>query len=963
MHRHATLCCQTALTGRALPRSCKHVSKRLHSSDAPKAPHQKPPRLTEREYVKAVRMTTRIIDHVANPPIGWKHTKTLRGEEQRIATDVKLNNMSNNRGMSDDKLAFEAAQDLVEEDDSTAPIPLPLGTFVETRRSNIFTHGVILGQEMQERRRRLIVLTTSGEMWYPVREDIVFSIPDFVAPDLVSRCLQPGGPEAPLEKPHINARIEVLKRLRELDSSCEKVYHSVCQRSTEVYRKLSSPDPYAWSQTSVNEVAHLISSKPNTLTLFATHKYLINNSLFFVANDSYELVQSFSVRPKREVDNIYRIQEWSRRRDGPIQAFAQKARKIISDNQKVQKLSHTEPPSYQTATYQWTENDKEILLFLQKSLRRTRSTQLDPYSLGQSFILKQLSVQRPLVDDDEVHKTLVDLGVLAPWQDLMTLEPRLNLDIEPEKSSSRTKAMEALVHKGLTSLASSTHLTPLGPEDFHRIDPLDAVRHDFGDLPVFVIDDAHAEELDDGVSIERIPSEPDCYWTHIHIADPASLIPRTHLLVKEAAIRSESCYFTHRSWPLFPRNLMKDPEYGLSLRSREDGQPSKVLSFSAKVNNQGEMIDFKVRAGLIRNVHVTTYNEVNVAMEEPEIPRWYPFGRLLQSTRPVPNLTESQLRDLRDLHAVASSIVAKRFRQNIVNFSQPVVELTPIVRPPPEISGPTFQPLTFRGFPTFDYSVADIFSYDSGAHAMVAEMAKLASRAASRFFTQCGIPAIRRVSDPRMMVINGDPQELMDLRTPNGYVRHDIGLGKVEMTPSGDYSLEPKAHYGFGLIEGEGYVRATSPLRRYLDLVTHWQLHHALLGSAAPTKNPPFSTDELSQLAVTSHISEKLSKLLSRNHQQFWTMMQIRRWAEGDAMGIERAEDPLRKLEAFVIGVCKLNQNNNKYHVETSIRHLGINADLEGLDSPDIPQGSTVPVKILRCHLGVRPKLHVALEK
>ncbi|KAF8071867.1 hypothetical protein FPV67DRAFT_1412259 [Lyophyllum atratum] len=899
-----------------------------------------------------------IIDRVARPPPGWKHTHTLRGEEKRLSALIPLD-VSSKRGLSIEKATYDADQEHSEEEGDSPTIHLSLGTFVEARRNHISTHGVVLGHIVSERRKRLVVLTTAGEVWQPVREDIAFNIPDFVSADLVARCGQQAFPAQQTQK---RARVEVLKRLKELSRTLEKTYNPVSQKSAQVYNTVSSSDPNKWSQTTTTEVARLINPNPDKITLFATHNYLMTNSLFFTAHHSYGVNEVFHVRPKSHVDNIHTIRDWSRLHDGPIQSFAGRARKVIAANQEAQKISRTELPSYSPATHVWTESDRKILMFLQHSLRRTRTTQQDPYSLGQSFILKQIHPMRPCVNDDEVQKTLVDLGVLAPWQDLMMLEPALDLDVEPEATSSTVKAREAVAQKGIEALASSTHKTPLGPEDLYPSDPLDSVRHDFGDLPVFVVDEASAEELDDGVSIERIPSEPDSLWAHVHIADPASLIPPTHILAKEASIRSESVYFIHRSWPLFPRSLMEHPKYGLSLGVREDGLPTKVLTFSTKVNSRGEVTDFKVRAGLIRKIHVITYDEVDAALGSPEVPRWYPFGSRPQP-KPTPRpLTESQVKDLRDLYTASRRLVDKRQRDGVLIFSQPVVQITSIAPPPSELSAPTFEPTTFKGFPTFGYSVADMFAVDTGARSMVAEMMKLASRAASRFATERGLPMIRRGSDPRLSGFTGFPQELSDMRTSNNYVRHDLGIFRVDMAPIGEYSLEPMAHYALGISQGEGYTRATSPLRRYLDLVAHWQIHHALLGSAAPTTSPPFDTARLSELSISVPATDALSRVIGRTHQRYWQLMLLKRWAEDTANGVERGDDPLQRLEGVTLSAPTTNKSTGKYHVETHIRLLGINVSLEDLDTPDIPPGTTLPVKVQECLLGVRPKLLLTLK-
>ncbi|GLB40349.1 hypothetical protein LshimejAT787_0802200 [Lyophyllum shimeji] len=960
MHRRATLSCQATLSGQrlldGLSRCPKHASIRRQSSAASR--RRPPPNLTEEQLKNVKQITKKIIDRIARQPPDWKHTPTLRGEEKRLAASIKLD-ASSNRPMSMEKAAFEADQDLGEEEGEASGAPLPLGTFVETRRNQVYSHGVVLGQIVRDRRRRILVLTTSGEVWQPVREDVVFTIPDFAPLDLVIRC---GAAPFPAHQNQTRARIEVLKRLKEFTRTMEEMYNVVSQKSAEVYNKFKSSDPSRWSQTTTTEVARLVFPNPDHTTRFAVHKYLMNNPLFFCAHSSYETNEVFHVRPQSHVDIIHTIRDWSRQRDGPIHAFAETSRNIIAANEEIRKLSRNEKPSYGPATHVWTETDRTILTFLQHSLRRTRTTQTDPYTLGQSFILRKIHPSGPEVNDQLVQETLVDLGILAPWQDLMVLEPTLDLDSEPEATSSAVKAREAIVQKGFASLATTKHKTPLGPEDFYPSDPLDSVRHDFGNLPVFVIDEASAEELDDGISIERIPSEPGTYWAHVHIADPASLIPPTHVFAKEASIRSESAYFIHRSWPLFPRSLMSHAEYGLSLGAVEEGRATKVLTFSVKVNSQGELVDSKVRAGIIRNIHVITYDEVDSALGNPETPCWYPFGRKIHS-KPTPRtLNESQIKDLRDLSTTAERVVAKRQRERVVLFSRPIVKIKNIVQIPPERNGPIFEPTTFRGFPTFEYSVADMLDFDSGAHSMVAEMMKLACRAASRFAIERGLPMLRRGLHFGMNGSSGPPQELLDMRTPNNYVRHDLGLTKMEFVPPVEHSLEPLAHFGLGVPYGEGYARTTSPLRRYLDLVAHWQIHHALLGSAATTTSPPFDAARLLELSISVPATDKLLKILDRNHQRYWQLMIIKRFAEDTANGVERHDDPLQRLEAVTLAMPKQNEKTRKFHVESHVRLLGINATLEDLDTTDIPPGTTLPVKIQQCRLGVRPHLMVTLK-
>jgi len=106
----------------------------------------------------------------------------------------------------------------------------------------------------------------------------------------------------------------------------------------------------------------------------------------------------------------------------------------------------------------------------------------------------------------------------------------LNLDLMPDEESQHVKDQNALVKKSLSLWSSSRSRVkvnaPLGSEYFYPCDPAEHLRHDFGNFPVSVVDDAGAEELDDGLSIEPVPNEPSSAWIHVHIVDPTS-VPST----------------------------------------------------------------------------------------------------------------------------------------------------------------------------------------------------------------------------------------------------------------------------------------------------------------------------------------------------------------------------------------------------------------------------------------------------
>ncbi|KAG6828539.1 hypothetical protein H0H92_007617 [Tricholoma furcatifolium] len=949
MHKRAVLTCtprRDAQVFASVPRRSKH-SQASQSHQRPATTFDRQPK-RRNEYQDAKITTTKIIERFASAPPNWKETHSLRGKEMKLAALVK----HAGQRKSLEQQTFESqgeAESLDDGYDQFSPV-LPPATFIETRRNFTVTHGVVLGEYLVGKRRKMVILVDTGEVWFPGRNDVVFAFPNFIPEELALRC----GIEIIAPNPTAaNARIEVCRRLADLAHTTEVMYNIVNQRGGDIYDEVKSPDPNAWSSTTLSKIMPLVSKKNDDIIRFALHKYLLTDSLHFVAHQQYEATQTINVRPQSHVDDINTITMWMRQTDGPIKSFALKAHKIIPTQQRIEQESRAELPSYTPATHTWTDTDRTILRFLQNSLRSTRSNQTDPYSLGLSHILKQIYPDQSVKLDEDVSRTLINLGVMAPWQDISSLDPVVGLDTEPEPTSSFIKERRALVEKGISAIASSGTKTPLGPEDFHRTDPLDSVRHDFGDLPVFVIDSATAHELDDGISIESVPSEPGTFWIHAHIADPASLIPPTHVLAKEAFNRANTVYFTHRSWPLFPEALMSHPVHGLSLGRNLDKAPMKVLTFSSKINEQGELVEHKVRAGIIRNVKIVSYDQADTALEGLVHPYRYPFGRLIPP-KVMPTLPDAHAKAIQDLKLVTDRVITKRVRDGVIQHSHPMAELIPVVQPPSDLYGFLKEPMIFRGFPTSEYSVSSTADECTGSHSIVAEVAKLACRVASRFCLERNIPIMRRFSEQEGSGFSGDIQEILDARDERGYVPIQLVLARAITSGTAGYSMEPKSHIAVSAAAGEGYTRATSPLRRYMDLVAHWQIHHALLGSAAPKATPPFNADEVWEIAKDVSAKDRITAVAERLHLRLALITFLKRWKEDPS----KDQSPFKNLTAYSASIIAPNARTGTLQVEVEIPRLGVLATLQNLPSTEaFAVGAEVPIEITEMVLGTRPQI------
>ena len=843
---------------------------------------------------------------------------------------------------------------------------LSLTIRASSSRNEIAVQGIVLSEAIIDRHWHLYTLRTNGEVYIHLRADVHFVIPNIISANLAERC----GTEPITSSPQeLNARVEALKQLRDITLAAEQATNgsniAERNRNINIFNLVRSREPHKWNKTSLAEVTKMLYTEPTFLEYLGIHKFLMDHPLQYVADQDYLKTQSFNVRPIEDVEEVQTVLRWimgyrqMRDNSGPYNNFIEKARSLLKAYDKDKTRRDSGPMTQKPAKHTWTESDTVILGFLLRSLQLQRSIQTNPYALGRSTILKHLYPGQE-VTDSMTHETLIKLGVLAPWQDLLVLLPEFDIDLEPEATSSRAIAEKALVERSY-STAGLMAGKVLGPEDFHPIDPLESVRHDFGNARVFIVDDIGSEELDDGFSLERIPSEPDNHWIHIHIADPAHLLHPGHALCHQARKRGSTLYFLQKSYPLFPKALMHHPTRGLSLGSDAlNGSPNKVITFSVKVDGNANILDYTVRAGLIRNIKKTTYGSVDQALGVPSAEIGYPFGPPPQTT-PAPPISEQDLEDLQIIYRLGNDQVQKRFRENRISFTMEAAKLTRVTLDP-SIRSPTMQPSVFSGFPELLYSVGGAAVEDAGSRSMVAEMMKLASRVASRFALDHKLPFLRRGTDAIMASTQVAYEEILAQRSPHSYVPLHTNLERIAISPPATFSLAPKQHHPLAIPEGEGYSRTTSPLRRFEDLVGHWQLHHVLLGSKAPSR-PPFDAD-----ALEKYIPELSAKDFSirqghTRNTNFFVLMFLKRWMNATAKGVERPfGDPLASMTAYTLSMVQDNYAGS-YGCHLHLPELGIKAQLVGL-SPGIlfPLSTELRVKAKYVDLGIqRPKFVVEL--
>ncbi|KAF7312450.1 RNB domain-containing protein [Mycena indigotica] len=907
---------------------CRRLPRRRYSSTTG--------RLTDAELMEFDSLADELITTAAlpDPPAGWT---SIHKEEKRYATLIKTRESA--RMASLQKTTFNSVAPTESVNDDTPFIP---GTFVELRRNEVSSTGVVLGEKKADSRSFVVVLTASGEVWETMRNDIFFASPNLVIPAMAERC---GTETIAEDKAQLNARVKVLQSIREIQNRLDLAVKNTARRRVDIYAATRARQSDQWATTNLAQATSLLYSDPTLVQIFATHVQLMSDSEHFEPAADYLVSGRVYIRPHSHLATLNKIQEWRRLPDGPIQSFVSRARSIIEANKQRHEATRNDTPSSKLAKHVWTHDDQQIIDFLRRALQPRRSVQEDPYALGRNFIIRELYPSVPATDDVVLHQTLVDLGVYAPWQDLVSLRDRLELD---QREIVDTSPVERLVRRTLSINSAPAKREILGPEDLYRTDPLDHLRHDFAQMPIYVIDSPDAQELDDGISIEPVANEPDSYWVHVHIADPASTLPPTHTLSMMAAKKSETAYFSHRTWPLFPHSLTKS---GLSGFSLTEGKENRVLTFSSKVNVNGDLKQSVVRPGIARNLIRFSYDQVTVALDGAPSHIQYPLLSEPPPALQYAPIPEAHMANLRLLRIVCQRVIARRLKTGVVEANNSTPSIINFASPV-GITSPATKPTEFSGFPTFDVSVQTYSDLFKGSAGIVAECMKLACRTASRWCHERDVDVLRRTAMP----VEGTAANLKKLRAmrdERGYVNPRAYNALTLNPPTAILTLEPGPHWTVGALEGEGYTRATSPLRRFSDLLVHYQIHSALLG-----KDSFFSRDYMHDYKLALAYQDRQKKTANKHHVKYWVLMALKRYMEGPR---QDALD-LNDLSATVSASVRVNIVHNTLQSPVDIPALGVQAMLK-----DVPKavadswtiGAELRVRVKEVQLGLSPTLIV----
>ena len=711
-------------------------------------------------------------------------------------------------------------------------------------RSGRQTVGMILASVVMGGRSRYLMLRAYGDIWAVSTNDVQFVLPpSLIDPQLVEACWSPeivelwakGEQESSFEglSSMLEARRTVAVTLRRVVRETERMSTRMMAATVPkgglegLWKQFASKDPNVRSSMSSVEAATFLLDqegdiKPHTLPAFAAHSILMQYPHLFVA-DTGAMAENgrFLLRSRAERARLDKVMALIHSTDpdekAVIERFIGKASKAIEFSKTLQTntLDWKEVP-HDLPT--WSESEQDLIWAMLMSLYETRSTQDQIMPPILTTLLKNVKAYADhTLDRETVAQFAEEIGVLPPWETLRRSEI----------------AEDQMRRSSLLPVVRETDPVLLKGNE------LDSIREDFTGHTVFVVDDIGAQELDDGVSIERIPGSDDV-WIHAHVADPTRLLGPNHPIAARAAARGTAAYFPEGNVSLFGDESLS----GASLGATE-GDTKAVMTFSSKVSPTGEVSDSTVRLGFIKKPRIITYDAVDQSLDLAAATAYtWPFGKpdIAQTESAISaNPTATDIDDLRLLHTVSLGYRRRRMLNAGLDSFLPENRFRVLSRPPHDSphyfdraqipSKSTF----WAGSPLVDYSVGSLeHNKTFAARQVIAEVMIMANRAAAAFcssriipvpFRVCPAPVIAPTPSQAEMTLD----DIMAMRDPETLTLDFFKLAQTSIKfNAGKVSLTPREHWFMGFNDNVGYLRATSPLRRYDDLLAHWQIKAAL---------------------------------------------------------------------------------------------------------------------------------------
>ncbi|KAK6457222.1 RNA exonuclease complex component [Scheffersomyces xylosifermentans] len=454
-------------------------------------------------------------------------------------------------------------------------------------------------------------------------------------------------------------------------------------------------------------------------------------------------------------------------------------------------------------------------------------------------------------------------------------------------------------------------------EDFNSSDPLESIREDFGDVPIYCIDSEDAHEVDDGISIH---TNGDNYVLTVHVANPTSYINSNSTINSIAFGRASTSYVNEGPFFMFPELITKLSALG------EDGKQTRTYSVEYQLNKSlvdefilqklsdstfkpslslceqiMKQIDdsVKVKFRVAKNFPIGfTYNKVNEVLSNKSLVQSYKEN----------NCGDEHFSNLFKLHNISTILRQVRhqlggaFDNNSDNLKIKLTQNNHESGSNINIKDRTYSisPQNLSKSIQIETSSADSNSVD-----LVTEFMLFANYSSAKFAKDNGINFVYRTQDrsfPPELV-----KELENKIISKLHAGEQISLEAQQVlrffSRTAALTTQPEFHDGIG-IDKYGWV--TSPLRRYVDVLNHWSIADFLLGKES-------HISERTLKGAITHIQSKgmVEKKMQTISNKFWLSLFFKEYTN-------RINDKASNVQPITFRLIVVGRKSGFINVELS---------------------------------------------
>jgi RNB domain len=751
--------------------------------------------------------------------------------------------------------------------------------------------------------------TSSGKWRVALDKEIDIVIKGFVSKEMIDTVL----PYFPDAAATMNSDMQVIIEggvprsaaapliaiLQKLSHDERKLYKDNATTMDNLYSLIASSDER--QVYSLHEIAakalNTTTDKVTPEALFMTHKAILRIPFLILIDRSSIFTHRYAVHPEWFGQNLRTVWEWVRDhqdhatrialqrtteyRDSyqghPMQKFLSKAKRLIAQSRGIrspttmasvgpsaQRLKPEETHdgrNYKKVDVEdFSSDDKKIIdCLLHCAIPPFRgSIGIERYAamhiMRATGMYTAIELQR-----GAIPLFLQELGVFPAWENIYSMDQFLALpghNIDPVTERSVEAAQQAAVE----------------PNRYEN-DVMADSRIDWGDLPIYCIDDPGAKEIDDGISLEPVPGSNDTFWLRVHIANPSAFVPHDDPVSHNAAERLSTVYLPERHYPMLPQEVTHQ-HFSLA-----QGRPT--FTISAKVNLNGIVLETNIANGRAQNVIYITHRKLRSIFDtHVEAPQTLTIGGDLPAKSEdhfKDDLTNEETETFLNLRKIMNSIHLKWKANGGLTWSDQFRTHSLSIH-----TGKGIQPYDFSdssrrggyylGDPIVSVSLNTVDPYevpDMSQRNLVSLVMQFACHTAGRWAAERNIPLVYDGAHFHPEYPALTPEKLQNA-TAQDWLRY--------APPKGHSSSSVLAHSGLGV---DAYTKTTSPLRRYTDLLAHYQIEAALRyeqkhGQKFDGKDIhaasslPFSTNDVNQVLERMKLKYPLIKVVQSQSNFFW---------------------------------------------------------------------------------------------